>query len=138
MPSYISKNGEWVPANEKVAITLKDGTPSIYSGPDRAAMDYLKEQGVDKLGVHFTKDTEFVNRVRQVHNMSMKEYMDANGYDEKVSIDTFNKNFEKPVLHLKPEKKPMKRQPSGGSNTAGGGSLEGNFGDLSDAKSKIK
>ena len=152
MPKWISKDGEWNPAKEKVALvndtgktitvngkTVGPGEPYIYEGPDRAALDYMKEQGVTKVGMHFSKDTEFINRVRQVHNMSMAEYMAANGYDEKTSVAEFEKKFAEINTHQDPSRKASTRQPSGGRNTAGAsGHYEGDFGDLSDAMKKVK
>ena len=37
MPTYISRDGLWEPAKEKVAIKDKNGEPIVYDGPDRAA-----------------------------------------------------------------------------------------------------
>jgi len=136
MPSYVSLNGEWKPALEKVSIVNKKGEPEIYQGEDRAALEEIAAGNVTSQP--FWKDTEFINRVRQVHNMSMKEYMDANGFDEKTSKEEFEKKLKVVNLHKKPTPKPAKKFRSGGENTAGGGSLTGDFGDLSEAKSKIK
>lgn len=138
MPTFVSNNGVWEPALEKVAITDKNGEPAVYSGKDRAALEAIANG--DVTSQPFWKDTEFINRVRQVHNMSMKEYMDANGFDEKTSKAEFEKKLAVVNLHKPITRKPAKKQRSGGANTApgGGGSLEGDFGDLQDAKSKIK
>ena len=138
MPSYISNNGVWEPAMEKVALVDKKGEPVIYEGKDRAALEAIANG--DITSQHFSKDTEFINRVRQVHNMSMKEYMDANGFDEKTSKIEFEKKMSVVNLHKAGVRNPAKRQRSGGANTApgGGGSLDGSFGDLAEAKSKIK
>lgn len=138
MPSYVSLNGVWEPALEKVALVKKDGEPFIYEGKDRAALEEIAAGNVTSQP--FWKDTEFINRVRQVHNMSMKEYMDANGFDEKTSKAEFEKKLAIVNLHKPLLRKPSKRQRSGGANTApgGSGSLEGDFGGIAEAKSKIK
>ncbi len=136
MPSYVSNNGVWEPAIEKVAITDKNGEPAVYHGKDRAALEAIKNG--DVTSQPFWKDTEFINRVRQVHNMSMKEYMDANGFDEKTSKEDFEKKLAVVNLHKPLPRKPAKRQRSGGANTAGPGSLEGDFGGKEEAMKKVK
>src|SRR3990167_10874675 len=128
----VSKDGVCVPANEKVSLInttgktiIVDGKsvgpdePYIYEGPDRATLEYMKENNVTTLGVHFSKDPEFINRVRQVHNMTMKEYMEANGYDEKTSVAEFDKKLSDVNLHKNPERKQGNKFQSGGRNTAG-------------------
>lgn len=137
MPRYVSKMGDWKPAKEKVAIVNSKGEPEVYEGPDRAALEEIKAGNVESKP--FWLDTEWVNRVRQLHNMSMKEYMDSVGFDEKTSNEEFEKKMKEVNLHKDPVRKSATRFASGGKNTAGNsGHLEGDFGDLSDAKSKIK
>lgn len=138
MPNFVSNNGDWVPALEKVALTNKNGEPVIYEGQDRAALDAIKNG--DITSQPFWKDTEFINRVRQVHNMSMDEYMKANGFDEKTSKADFEKRLAVVNLHKDLPRKVGKKFRSGGANTAsgGGGSIDGDFGDLADAKAKVK
>lgn len=138
MPSYVSKNGVWEPAIEMVSIINAKGEPDVYKGKDRAALEAIANG--DITSQPFWKDTEFINRVRQVHNMSMEEYMKANGFDEKTSNAEFEKKLSQVVMHKPLARKPAKKQRSGGANTApgGGGSIDGDFGDFSDAKAKIK
>lgn len=131
MGNWISKDGIQVPATEEVALTdPKTGKPYIYKGPDRSATAYLKEQGVDHLGRHFSEDPELIARVRQIHNMSMKEYMDMMGYDAKTTQGEFEKRVAEPVMHTDPPRKSGAKFRSGGANTAGNsGHLEGDFGE---------
>jgi len=137
MPRYVSNDGKWTPAKEKVAITNSKGEPEIYDGPDRAALEEMKAGNVESR--YFWEDTEWVNRVRQLHNMSMKEYMDSVGFDKTVSETDFKKKLEVVNTHKEEGRKPASKFASGGKNTAGsGGSLEGDFGDLADAKAKVK
>jgi hypothetical protein len=141
MPSYVSHNGVWEPAIEKVAITDKNGEPVVYHGKDRAALEAIANG--DVTSQPFWKDTEFINRVRQVHNMSMDEYMKSHGFDEKTSKEDFEKKLAVVNLHKPLPKKQGKKFRSGGANTApgGGGSMEGDFGESSDAalaKSRMK
>ena len=137
MSTYVSKNGEWKPAKEKVAIVNAKGEPEVYEGPDRAALADIKAGNIESKP--FWKDTEWINRVRQLHNMSMEEYMVSVGFDEKTSLEEFEKKMKEVNLHKDLPRRPATRFKSGGANTAGSsGHLEGDFGDLSDAKSKIK
>jgi len=45
MPSFVSKNGKWSAAKEKVAIKDENGEDTIYEGPDRAAKEFLEQNG---------------------------------------------------------------------------------------------
>ena len=136
MPSYISKDGLWKPAKEKAAITNSKGEPEIYEGDDRAALAEIAAGNVESKP--FWKDTEWTARIRQLHNMSMEEYMKSVGFDETTSNEVFEKKIKEVNLHKDAPRKPATKFPSGGKNTAGGGSLDGDFGDLADGKSKVK
>ena len=128
MPKYVSNDGVWTPAKEKVGITNAKGEPEVYEGPDRAALAEIKAGNIESKP--FWKDTEFIARVRQVHNMTIEEYMKANGYDEKTSKAEFEKKLSEVNVHAEPSRKPGNRQRSGGQNTAGqSGHLEGDFGE---------
>ena len=143
MPRYVSKEGVCLPAKEKVSLInntgktitvngkqVEPGEPYIYEGPDRAALEYMKEQGVEQLGQHFSKDPEFIARVRQVHNCSMKEYMEMCGYDEKTSNEEFERKFKEVNLHKDSPRKSGNKFASGGKNTAGtSGHYEGGLGE---------
>lgn len=129
MPKWVSKDGVCVPSKERVALTDKNGEPYIYEGPDRAAVEYLKEQGVESLGVHFSQDPELIARVRQIHNISMKEYMDMCGYDENTTRAKFDKHLNEVNIHENPARKPGLKPRTGGINTAGEGHYAGDFGD---------
>jgi len=136
MPKYISDNGKWEPAKEKAAITNAKGEPEIYEGLDREALKEMKAGNVESR--HFWEDTEWVNRVRQLHNMSMEEYMKSVGFDANTTRAEFEKKVTEVNTHQDLPRKPGTKFASGGKNTAGGGSLEGDFGDLSDAKAKVR
>jgi hypothetical protein len=139
MGNWVSKNGLQVPAKEKVALTDKNGEPYIYEGPDRSATEYLKDQGVTHLGRNFWEDPELIGRVRQIHNCTMKEYMEMMGYDEKTSLAEVEKKLEEVVTHQAPKRGRPRKDRSGGTNTAAnGGHYEGGFGDLNDAKATVK
>ena len=138
MPSYNSKDGIWKPKKEKVAITNKNGEPAVYEGPDRAAVEYLKEQGVTHLGQHFSKDPEVIMRARQL-NMSVDEFCQTAYYTEEMRQRDYEAKDKEVNLHKDPVRNPANKFPSGGRNTAGNtGHIEGDFGDIQDAKAKVK
>jgi hypothetical protein len=139
MGTWVSKNGVQVPARERVALTNEKGEPYIYEGEDRSAKEYLEEQGVTSLGRHWSDDPEIISRIRQIHNCSLDEYKKMMGYDEKTSLEEVEKNLQTVNTHSEPRRKNPIKSRSGGANTAGSsGHYEGDFGDLSDAKSKVK
>jgi len=137
MPSYVSRDGIWEPAKEKVALTDKKGEPFVYEGPDRGAVEYLKEQNVEKLGVHFTKDPEVIMRARQL-NMTIEEFCQTAYYTDEMRKKDQDAKAAQVVLHKDPIRNQPSKFASGGKNTAGGGHLEGDFGDQADALSKVK
>src|SRR3990167_1049496 len=127
MPKYVSNEGVWKPAKEKVALEGKNG-PEIYEGDDRAALAEIAAGNITSS--HFSHDPELIGRVRQIHNCSMDEYMKMMGYDEKVSKELFEKNLADVNTHSDPKRKPENRKKSGGQNTAGNtGHLAGDFGE---------
>ena len=142
MGTWVSKNGVQVPAREKVALvnntdktiivdgkSVGPGEPYIYEGPDRSATEYLKENSVEYLGRPWFEDPEVIGRIRQIHNCSIKEYMDMTGYDEKTTLAEVEKKLSEFVLHSTPVRKPGQRQRSGGADSTGSGkNYEGNFG----------
>ena len=151
MPSYNSKDGVVTPAREKVSLVnetgktitvngkqIQPGEPYIYEGPDRAAVEYLKEQGVDHLGQHFTKDPEIIMRARQF-NMTVDEFCQTAYYTDEMRARMQAEAASQTVLHRDLPRKSASQFRSGGANTAGSsGHYSGDFGDLSDAKAKIK
>ena len=152
MGTWVSKDGEFFPAKEKVSLVNTTGKtivvngksvgpdePYIYEGPDRGATEYLQEQGVKSLGQKWYNDPEIISRIRQVHNCSIEEYKQMMGYDEKTTSEEFEKKFSQVNLHKDPPRKQGSRFNSGGKNTAGNsGHIEGDFGGIEDAKAKVK
>lgn len=128
MPSYISKDGIWEPRNEKVALVDKNGEPYIYEGKDRAALEYMAEQGVDSLGIDFRKDPEVIMHARQL-NMTVEEFCQTATFTDKMRNEAYLRAKGEVNLHRPLPRKPATKQRSGGANTAGGGSLEGGFAD---------
>lgn len=136
MPTFISDEGVWVPAKEKVAlerINPETGEPEpfIYEGDDRAALEMLKELDVDHLGSHFTENMELFELARGKGYNSVEEYVEKLGYNSNKAKELVAKYREQHNTHKSPEKKVVKKISGGGVNTAGtGNDLEGGFGDL--------
>lgn len=74
MPSWISKNGVWGPAKERVYDAKKD---EIYEGPDRAAVEILQEKEVPHLGMEVQNDPQIIELARQ-RNQTVEQYLEMN------------------------------------------------------------
>jgi hypothetical protein len=140
MPTYNSKDGVLTPAHERVAYMDKDGMPQIYDGPDRAATEYMKEQGVDPktehLGMHFTENTDMIERAHD-KNMSMEQFTKTKVHTQEKRDKAYKENSEKIVTHVGEPKKAMKEKgQSGGGNLKGG--FGGEQGPLDDAIKSVK
>ena len=132
-PSWISKDGVWHPAKEKVGLTnlsgktktiegkkIKAGDPYVYEGPDRAALFELFKEKTKTLGNDFKKDPDFLNRVRNL-GFKLDEYLEAVGYDaDKVEKD-FKSKAAEVQKHEIPEKIKSIETLGGGSDSSGGG-----------------
>jgi hypothetical protein len=128
MPRWVSKNGEWHPALEKVSLIdhagkegRQPGEPYIYEGPDRAALFELFKAGVEKLGVHFMHDSDLIRRVKELGFKDVKEYAKHYGWDEKKVLEEFNKKAAVVAKHELPAKVRMIETMGGGLDTAGQG-----------------
>jgi len=142
MPRYISKDGEWHPAKEKVGLTnitkqdkevdgkiVKPGEPYVYEGPDRAALFELYKEGVDKLGRNFKNDPDFIARVRQLGFKDVSEYLKIIGYDEAEVEKKFNEKASAVSKHELPKKVEAIKKLGGGQDTSGqGNDTYGGFG----------
>lgn len=111
MSTFISKDGVWYPAKEKVGLInrsgktkivegkkVEPGEPYIYEGADRAALYKLYQQKVETLGINFKMDPEFIGRVRNL-GFTMDEYLRMVGYDEALVEENFKKNAEVVTKH---------------------------------------
>lgn len=130
MSRFISKDGVWHPAKEKVALTNhKTGEPYIYDGADRAALFELFQQKVETLGQDFRFDSDLLNRIRQLGYKDVEEYLKFIGYNkEKVEAD-FKKNATMVSRHELPEKVAAIEKMGGGTDTSGqGNDIPGGFG----------
>ena len=134
MARYVSKEGVWHPAKERIALKNLSGKVKevdgekiqpkeqyIYKGADRAALYEMFKEGVSTFGRNFREDPDFRAAIRNQGFNSVEEYLKAMGYDEEKA----NKDFEEKaaVVHKDelPEKVAAIKTLGGGVDTAGGG-----------------
>jgi len=138
-PRFISDEGIFVPAKEKVALErVNEETgevePYIYEGPDRAALQMLKELDLEEqgyMGQHFSENLELFELARMRGYNSVEEYVERLGYNSNKAKELAAKYKEKYYTHRPPVKVKGKKFKGGGVNTAGtGGDREGGFGEL--------
>jgi len=142
-PNYISVDGEFLPALERVALknlsgkektvegkVVKPGEDYIYEGADRAALFELYKAGVEKFGVDFHHDSELLHRIKQLGFKNVAEYAKTVGYDKEKTKKEAEAKTAKVTLHELPAKVKAIEQIGGGIDTAGGGQDKyGGFGD---------
>lgn len=73
MPSFISKNGIWEPAQEK-AFDPKTG--DMYIGPDREAKKYIEENG-GMVGMKSSEDPQIIE-IAENRRMTVEQWMEKN------------------------------------------------------------
>ena len=143
MPTFISKDGVWHPAKEKVGlvnlsgktktvngIKIKPGDPYIYEGPDRASLFRLYEEKTETLGMNFKQDPEFINRVRQL-GFTMEDYLQSVGYDEAKVEAEFKKKAAVVTKHEIGQQVKAIETLGGGVDTSGiGKNRYGGFGEI--------
>jgi len=139
MPKFISDEGVWVPSKEKVALErINDETgekePFIYEGPDRAALEMLKELDLAEqgyMGTHFSENADLYELARAKGYNSVEDYVKKLGYDASKAKALVEKYKKINNTHALPEKVVGKDFPGGGVNTAGtGNDKKGGFGDI--------
>jgi len=159
MSRFISKEGEWFPADEKVILvnhstkTIKNpstkgkyadekvapGEQFIYEGPCRAALFELFEEKVDKLGQSFRKNPEFLQSVRVQGFNNVEEYLNFIGYNKDEAEALFKSKASVVTKHEIGKKIKAIDTMGGGKDFSGQGEdILGGFGDakIRSAKSK--
>jgi hypothetical protein len=128
MPSFISKDGIQTPATERVVLYDRDGNPHIYEGPDRAAVEYMKEAGLnpetDHLGMHFTEDSQIIERAHD-KNMTIEQFTKQAIYTKEKREKAFQEAKKTVVNHKLPERKDYKAEKNTGLTSMNGGFGEG-------------
>jgi hypothetical protein len=142
MSRFISKEGIWFAAKEKVGLINYSGKtkiingkevaplePYIYEGPDRAALYELYQQKVETLGQNFRRDTEFLQSVRNMGFKDTEEYLAFIGYDkEKVEKDFKEKASVVNSGEMEARVKEVKMLGGGVDTTGSGQDRYGGFG----------
>jgi len=149
-PQYISKDGQWHPKMERVALknnsdkTIKNpskegskyageniapGEDYIYEGPDRASLFELFKEKVEKFGQDFHHDIELISRVKQLGYKDVDEYAEVMGYDKEKVEAEFKKNASVISKHELPKKVKAIKELGGGKDTAGDAHMYGGYGD---------
>lgn len=142
MATFISKDGVWYPAKERVGLTnitdkvkvidgknVEPGDPFIYDGPDRAALFALWNDKVETLGMNFRQDPDFINRVRQMGFKDVEEYLTMIGYDKEKVESEFKKKASVVNRHELPKRVEEIQKMGGGQDFSGmGNDIYGGFG----------
>lgn len=139
MASWISVNGNWIPAKEHAVLPHLTGTSKeIYDGPDRAALLQLYENDptgkTTTLGKHFKTDPDFLAMVRGLGFNNPDEYLKIIGYDEKEVEDMTKDRISAINKHELPKRiKSINATVSGGTEYGTGRVIrEGGFGSAPD------
>lgn len=152
MPTFVSKDGVFHPAKERVALRnnsnetiknpsaeyskycgeeVKPGEQYIYEGPDRAALFELYLQKQETMGFPFWDDPELVSRVRQLGYKDVKQYAKAMGWNKEKVEEEFVKKASVVTKHELPEKVKAIERLGGGMDTSGQGKNRyGGFGEV--------
>jgi len=156
MPKFISKDGVWHVAKERVALTnrsnhtitnpsaewskyvdekVEAGQPFIYEGPDRASLFELYKADptgeMTTLGQDFRSDTDMQDRTRQRGYKSVADYAKAIGYSQEKSDAKFNELVSKLETHEVPKRvKMIEAVESGAYDTVGNEHRKGGFGEM--------
>ncbi len=143
MAQYVSIDGEFFPAKERVALKnlsgktkevdgkeIKPGEDYIYEGADRAALFELYKAGVEKFGIDFHHDAELLNRVKQLGFKNVNEYAKTVGYSKEKTKKEAEEKIARVTMHELPAKVKAIEQLGGGIDTSGGGQDKyGGFGE---------
>jgi hypothetical protein len=130
--TWVSKDGVWYPAKERLALKnlsgkvktvdgkeVQPGDDYIYEGADRVALFELFKEGVETLGQDFRKNPEFLQALRNQGYQSVDEYLKAIGYSAEEVEAKFKANAA--VVNKGDMKKTVKAIEimGGGVDTAG-------------------
>lgn len=126
MSNWNSKRGVWTPAKEEEFVLKNnpDGTVTreIYRGPDRAALEVLKEEGVDHLGQDAKYDPEIIMRARTL-NMTVDEFLKLNEPLTPEQIKAEESKDSKVVVHDARSPKKAVKGPHTGPKSGGFGEV---------------
>jgi len=127
VPSYISNKGIWTPAKEETYVDYsvsklkanKGKKSYVYSGPDRAAVEQLKEAGQESFGQSAERDADNIMRARQL-GMTVEDFLKLNEPPTKLQLEAEEAKRNLVIDHVAPTPK-KGVQPQGGGVTISGG-----------------
>ena len=154
MPRFISDEGVWVVAKERVSLKnetgavavnpsvegskyhkeqIQPGEDFIYEGPDRAALKMLQELDLAEqgyMGQHYSESPELFELARTKGYDNVEDYVKKLGYKTDKAKELVKKYKDTYYSHSGPAKVTGTKFKGGGTNTAGtGNDIEGDFGD---------
>ena len=150
MPRYVSKEGVWFPAKEKVGLTnqsnkvikvdgkdVNPGEPFIYEGADRSALYELWKEKQETFGVDFRRNPDFLQMLRDLGFKSAEDYFAFVGYDAEKSQKDFEEKAMKVTSHEIARTVRAIEQLGGGKDFSGqGNDRYGGFGTPDELKGK--
>ena len=127
MPRYISKLGKWTPVQEfYVNPDAQPGEDPVYKGPDRGAIEQLKELGMidengkitDTPGTHPHQNSDLILRARQFGFGDVYKFLkEVYNYDKEAA----EKLADVEIAKLRPHTKPNEVKLSAPVADLGGG-----------------
>lgn len=132
MPSYTS-DGKWKPAHEKTYVDYsqskikanREKKSFFHDGPDRAAVEQLKEAGQDFFGQDVKTNPDNIMRARQL-GMTIDEFLKLNDPPTEAQKKAEEEKANQVIDHSPPT-------PKRGVQTSGGGvTIRGKFADDND------
>lgn len=141
---FVSVAGKWYPAKEwAINPNAKPGENPVYEGPDRGAMEYMKENGLvdekgnilDYPGQDCFTDPDNMMKARTLGYKNAEEHVkEIYGIDRKKVEDAGKKHLEKLTLHDQKVTPGLDRSPLGGGfdATGQGRDRKGGFGEPDD------
>lgn len=127
MPSYVSVMGEWKPAKEYyINPNAKRGENPVYDGPDRGALEQMKELGIgegESMGTPYKANQDMMHLARTLGFKTIDEYLQMLNKDPKKLRELQEKKLGAYEEHKNPEVKPGSVFESGGDEMVPGGKM---------------
>lgn len=144
MPRYISKVGKWHPVKEHyVNPDAEPGQDPVYQGPDRGALEQMKELGmidekgniIDTPGVEPHQNTDMLLRARNFGFNNVYDYLrEIHGFDKDKAEKLADSEIKKLRSHkeVKTFSNPIKELAGGRDYSGQGKHRSGGMGDPDD------
>ncbi len=140
MSNFVSKEGVWHPAKERIALRnvtnetiknpsaeyskyhdeeVKPGEQYIYEGEDRAALFELWKEKIETKGTNFRTEPMFLQSIRNQGFTTVNAYLKSIGYDQEKSDKEFKDKAVKVTRHEVDTRTAAVEIAGGGIDTAG-------------------